>query len=248
MTFQAIYTLWLRELKRFWRAKSRIVGILAQSFFFLAIVGFGLNNIVEISGTSYTTFMAPGIVCMTIMFSSIFAGVSVLWDKQFGFLKEILVAPVSRLSIMLGKALGGATTSILQGLLVLFVVTAFGMVPFSIFGLTIALVIMVITSVTFVSMGLAIASKMDDPHGFQLIMNFLVMPMFMLSGAFFPIENLPAPLMFFVSIDPLTYAVDGMRSVLLGVSTYPLALSLGVLSVFCLTMLAIGACFFNRIT
>lgn len=248
MTFQAIYTLWLRELKRFWRAKSRVVGILAQSFFFLAIVGFGLNNIVEISGTSYTTFMAPGIVCMTIMFSSIFAGVSVLWDKQFGFLKEILVAPVSRLSIMLGKALGGATTSILQGLLVLFVVTAFGMVPFSVFGITIALVIMVITSVTFVSMGLAIASKMDDPHGFQLIMNFLVMPMFMLSGAFFPIENLPAPLMFFVSIDPLTYAVDGMRSALLGVSTYPLALSLGILSAFCLTMLTIGAYFFNRIT
>lgn len=247
MTFQAIYTIWLRELKRFSRSKSRIVGSFAQAIFFLGIVGVGLNGIVDIPGTSYIAFMAPGIVAMTVLFPSIIAGVSVLWDKQFGFLKEILVAPVSRLSIMLGKALGGATTSMLQGIIMLLLVSVAGIVPVTLYGLAVSILLMAITSLTFVSMGLAIASRMDDPHGFQMIMNFLIMPMFMLSGAFFPIDDLPGPLMVFVSIDPLTYAVDGMRNALLGVSAYSLIFSLGVLSVFCVTMLLIGAYLFNKI-
>jgi ABC-2 type transport system permease protein len=247
MNPQAIYTLWLRELKRFFRAKSRIIGGITQSFFFLAIVGVGLNNVVNIPGFSYTTFMAPGIVAMSIMFPSVFAGVSVLWDKQFGFLKEILVAPVSRMSIMLGKALGGATTSLIQGTIMLVAVVLMGVMPFSIYGVLMGFVIMIITAVSFVSLGLAMASKMDDPQGFQLIMNFLVLPMFMLSGAFFPIENLPAPLMALVSINPLTYTVDAMRNVFLGSSTYPLIISMGILTFFCVLMLSLGAYFFKRI-
>jgi ABC-2 type transport system permease protein len=219
---------------------------MAQAVFFLGILGVGMNNLINIPGTSYITFMAPGIVAMTILFPSIISGVSVLWDKQFGFLKEILVAPVSRLSIMLGKALGGATTSMLQGLVMLFAVLALGIIPFSWYGFGVSLLLMGITSIAFVSLGLAVASRMGDPHGFQIIMNFLILPMFMLSGAFFPIDNLPVPLMLFVSIDPLTYTVDGMRNVFLGVSTYSLILSLGVLSIFCVVMLLLGAFLFNR--
>lgn len=247
MNFQAIYTIWLRELKRFWRSKSRVVGSLAQAVFFLGIIGVGLNGIVDIPGTSYLAFMAPGIVAMTVLFPSIIAGVSVLWDKQFGFLKEILVAPVSRLSIMLGKALGGATTSMFQGIFMLVLVVVLNIIPLSVYGLVVSIFLMAITSLTFVSMGLAIASRMDDPHGFQMIMNFLIMPMFMLSGAFFPIDNLPGPLMFFVSLDPLTYTVDGMRNAFLGVSTYSLLFSTAVLSVFCVAMLLLGAYLFNKI-
>jgi ABC-2 type transport system permease protein len=247
MNLQAIYTIWLRELKRFSRSKSRIIGSMTQAIFFLGILGVGMNNLIDIPEVSYLTFIAPGIIGMTILFPSIIAGVSVLWDKQFGFLKEILVAPVSRLSIMVGKALGGATTTMFQGLVMLFAIFAIGIMPFSWYGFGFALIIMVVSAIALVSLGLAVASRMDDPHGFQMIMNFLIMPMFMLSGAFFPIDNLPGPLMFFVSIDPLTYTVDALRNVLLGVSTYSLAFSLGVLSAFCAAMLLLGAFFFRKI-
>jgi ABC-2 type transport system permease protein len=247
MNFQAIYTIWLRELKRFSRSKSRIIGSMTQAIFFLGILGVGMNNLIEIPEVSYLTFIAPGIIGMTILFPSIIAGVSVLWDKQFGFLKEILVAPVSRLSIMVGKALGGATTTMFQGLVMLFAIFAIGIMPFSWYGFGFSLIIMLISAIALVSLGLAVASRMDDPHGFQMIMNFLIMPMFMLSGAFFPIDNLPGPLMFFVSIDPLTYTVDALRNVFLGVSTYSLAFSLGVLSTFCAAMLLLGAFFFRKI-
>ena len=247
MNLQAIYTIWLREVKRFSRSKSRIIGSMTQAIFFLAIFGVGLNNLIDMPEVSYLTFIAPGIISMTILFPSIIAGVSVLWDKQFGFLKEILVAPVSRLSIMFGKALGGATTAMFQGLIMLSAVFIIGIIPFSWQGFGFAVVIMAISAIALVSLGLAIASRMDDPHGFQMIMNFLIMPMFMLSGAFFPIDNLPGPMMFFVSIDPLTYTVDALRNVLLGASTYPLTFSLGVLSAFCATMLFLGAFFFKRI-
>ncbi len=248
MNLDAIYVIWLRELKRYTRARSNIVGSLAQNFFWLAIFGFGLGASVVIPGLdNYIIFLAPGIVGMTLLFSSIFSGIGVVWDKQFGFLKEILVAPVPRSSIMLGKTLGGATTATFQSFIMLLLA---GLVGVPIFanpvGIGIAVVIMFITACGFVALGVAIASTMKDPHGFQLIMNFIVMPLFLLSGAFFPVTNLPSWLQILVLFDPLTYCVDGLRATVIGVSAFPLSTTITVLFGFMIATVLFGSFLFRK--
>ena len=190
MEGKAIYTLWLREVKKYWRSKPRLIGSIAQPFMFLAILGVGIGAAFSMAGSTinYMEFLSPGIIGMSILFNSIFAGVSVIFDKQFGFMKEILVAPVSRTSIALGKILGSGTLSFLTGLMIMVVAILIGGISLSnltVFSVAVVAAFMLMTAFVFVSVGLIIASRMADMEGFQLIMNFLVMPVFLLSGAFF---------------------------------------------------------------
>ncbi len=191
----AIYVLWLREMKRFFRAKSRIIGSLSMPLFFLAFMGLGFTRI-SVPGVQndvkYINFLVPGIIGMTMLFTSVFAGISVLWDREFGFLKEIMVAPVSRVSIVLGRIAGGATTSLIQGSLILVISIFMGFRGVGISSFLLSVVFMLLISVTFIGLGLIFASKMKDVHGFSLIMNLIIFPLFFLSGALFPLENLPS--------------------------------------------------------
>lgn len=251
ISFEAIYVLWLREVKTFIRARSRIIGNIVQPFFFLAILGVGFKSsmrftAVGMSGVDYLQFLIPGLIGMTLLFSSMFAGLSILWDRQFGFLREIMVAPVSRLSLVLGRVAGGMTTTILQALSILLIAYIFGFRIKGILELLLSLILMGLIGVGFVGMGVAFASKMEDMHGFQIVMNFIIMPIFFLSGALFPLEGMPSWLSFLMYIDPLTYGVDGMRAVMLGVSHFPMVLNFTVLIVFCGVMLTLGSYLFSQ--
>jgi ABC-2 type transport system permease protein len=243
----AIYFMWKRELIRFYRSKSRIAGSLGMPFFFLAILGTGLNGALNMPGLqgNYLEFIAPGILAMVLLFGSIFAGIIVIMDRQFGFLKETLVAPVSRTSLVIGKALGGASTAVIQGVLMLVIALLLG-VQINLAGLPLAIALMLFISTAFVALGIAIASRMEDMHGFQLVSNFLVMPMFFLSGALFPLFSAPKIVQYVSMVNPLTYAVESLRFVLVGQSTMPIMLSLGVLVLFFLLCAFAAVYLFNR--
>lgn len=245
----AVYVLWLREMKRFARAKSRVIGTLTMPLFFLAFMGFGFSNTfvkVGSGGVAYLQFLVPGIVGMSMLFTSMFAGISVLWDREFGFLKEIMVAPVNRVSIVVGRIAGGATTSLIQAMLVLTISIVMGFRISNIFALLPAIIFMTLISTTFIGLGLIFASKMRDIQGFNLIMNFVIFPLFFLSGALFPIENLPAWLRPVAYADPLTYGVDGLRGVLINASVFSPAFDFAVLAAFSLLMVFLGAYFFEK--
>lgn len=247
MSAQAVYVLWLRDMKWFLRAKARIISTIVMPFFWLAIIGMGLGAVTSIpGGGSYIDFLAPGIVGMAILFSATMSGISVLWDKQFGFMKGILVAPVSRISIMLGKTFGGATTSIIQGLLLLFVAGLIGAKMPGMAGFLLVFLFMVVLALGFVSLGLAIASRIEDPVAFPVVMNFLIMPLFFTSGAIFPLSTAPGWLKSIAYINPVTYVVDGLRGAVLGVSEFPLGLDFAVLAIFSLAMILLGAYLFKR--
>jgi ABC-2 type transport system permease protein len=199
-------------MKRFRRNRGKLLGSLALPVLFLFVLGSGFGGFFRYrSDVSYMQFIGPGIVAMSLLFSSMFGGLSVLWDKQFGFLKEILVAPVSRIGIMAGQTLGTVTTSMLKGAIFLVALIAGGLVKVDLAGILTALVFMFLISAAFVSLGIAFAARMTDPHGFQLVMNFLIMPVFFLSGALYPIEGIPGWLSALTYANPLTYGVDGMR-------------------------------------
>lgn len=244
----AIYTLWLRQLKRYFRSKSRIIGSLGQPILFLVALGFGFGPIFQkAGGGNYIEFLAPGIISMSILFMAMFSGIEIIWDRQFGFLKETLVAPVSRLQIMIGRTLGGATVAVMQGIIVFvisfivgFRVTHWALLPW-------AFVFMVLIALLFTALGTAIASLLEDMHGFQLIMNFLIMPIFFLSGALFPLTGLPGVLETIVKLNPLAYGVDGIRGSLSGVFSFGLSVDLLVLSVVVAIIIAVGTYLFSKI-
>ncbi len=252
---QAIYVVLLRELKRFWRAKARIIASIAQSFFFLLILGFGIGGLFGGAlGGNYLTYIAPGIIAMSLLFASVFSGVSVIFDRQFGFFKEMLVAPVSRTSIITGKILGGAVTASIQGILILVVSTVLGAFfidlrfALGIFG---AIGVMLLITAGFVGLGVAIGSALTDFHAFQLITTFVMWPLFMLSGVFFPIDTAPLALQIAMLLDPLFYGVELLRFCLTGYITPLLGLlgpliTLGVLSGFSLAMIVLGTYLFSR--
>jgi ABC-2 type transport system permease protein len=186
---------------------------------------------------------------MSLLFSGTFAGISVLWDREFGFLKEIMVTPVSRISIVLGRVAGGATTSLIQGILLLALSIPLGFQVPGIAACFLSILFMILIAVTFICLGLIFASNMKDFHGFNLIMNFIVFPLFLLSGALFPLTELPGPVLYLAYADPLTYGVDGMRGLLIPrgwVPAFPILLDAVVLSVFMLLMIFLGAFFFER--
>ena len=245
-----IYTIWLRNMKRFIRSRSRIIGSIAMPLFFLLFLGFGLNSVVSLPGLgqNYLQFLIPGMVAMSVLFTSIFSGIQIIWDKQFGFLKETLVAPVTRLEIMLGQTAGGATTAVIQGLMILILSLLIGLSIQSVPGFLIAIGFMVLIGIGFTAFGIAIASRMEDMNGFQLIMNFVIFPIFGLSGALFPISALPGWLVPITLLDPLTYGVEGIRYGLTGVSQINPVLSLTVIGGFTAAMTVIGAYLFRKIT
>ncbi len=246
---QAIYMLWLRQMKRFLRSKSRVVTTIIQPLFFLFILGFGFNLAVfpGMEG-SYINFLAPGIIAMAILFSSMFTGVSVLWDKQSGFLQEVLVAPVSRLSIVIGRTIGGATIALFQGFIIMIIAIALGVPVAGFQGLLLTIIIMILLSFTAVGFGLILASKMRDFEGFQSIMSLILMPLLFLSSMFYPInESLPGWLRILSYCNPLFYMVDGIRGSFTGVNYVldPL-LNLGIILVLCIVIMGLGTYFFNK--
>jgi ABC-2 type transport system permease protein len=244
----AIYILWLRELKRYVRSRPQVIASLAQPMLYLLVLGFGLGPVFQKAGQgSYLQFMAPGVIAMTILFSSIFSGIALLWDRQFGFLKETLVAPVPRLHIMIGRTLGGATVATIQGCLIAIICVIAGFRPVSLALIPVALLFMVLIATVFGALGTGIGSTLQDMQGFQLIMNFMVLPIFFLSGALFPLANLPLALSIVTSLDPLAYGVDGLRSVLLGASHFGALLDVTVLLIVAIAFLAFGARQFSRI-
>lgn len=242
---QAIYVFWLRQMRRFVRARSRLAANVVQPFLFLVFLGFGFSSVRVGGSLGYMEFLAPGMVAMSVLFSSIFSGVSVIWDKQFGFLKEVLVAPVSRLSIIMGQTFGGSTVAIAQGLIVLFFSAALG-VEINLSGLAAALTFMALIAFSAASLGLAIASKLDDFHGFQLIMNLLIMPLIFLSSAFFPIQGVPSWMRAMMLANPLTYAVDGLRGWLIGSFAISPYLDLAVSTALSASLMLVGAYAFGK--
>ncbi|HPK81690.1 MAG TPA: ABC transporter permease [Methanoculleus sp.] len=244
-----VYTIWLRSVKRYLRSKSRIVGSLGMPLFLMLVLGFGLNSVVQIPGMEegYMDFIIPGIVAMSVLFTSVFSGIQIIWDKQFGFLKATLVAPVSRLEIMIGQTLGGATAAVIQGLILMVLALFIGLHPVGIAGFLIAVGFMALIGVTFTALGIAIASRMEDMHGFQLIMNFIVFLIFGLSGALFPIDGLPDYIRPLTLADPLTYGVEGIRYGLSGTAQIHPLTSLIVMAACAALMTVVGAYLFRKI-
>jgi len=246
---QAIYIMWLRQMKRFVRYRSRIIATFIQPLFFLFILGSGLRNVTipGMESSNYIEFFAPGVIAMSIMFSSMFTGVSVLWDKQFGFLQEVLVAPISRLSIIVGRTIGGATTALIQGLIILAIVIGIGVPVSGIFGLLLTIVFMIIIAFTAVGFGLILASKMRDMQSFPLIMNLVIMPLLLVSSAFFPLKNLPYEASLIAQFNPLFYMVDGLRGSLIGVdNVFPPLVDFIVILAICIVMMGLGSYFFSK--
>ncbi len=245
---KAIYVLWLRQIKKYSRSKARILGSLGQPILFLVAFGFGLGPIfAKAGGGNYINFLAPGIIAMGIMFSAMFAGIDVIWDRQFGFLKETLVAPVSRISIVIGRTLGGATIALFQGLMVFIISLFIGFKPISLIHLPLILIVMILIAILFTALGTAIAVRMRDMQAFPLIMNFLMMPLFFLSGSLFPLNDIPKGLAAVVKINPLSYAMDALRGLFSDVYHFSLGLDIFVLILITAIILAIATFLFNKI-
>ncbi len=244
-TLEGLYALWYREIKVFLREKSRVVSSLFTPLLWIVVFGGGLGSSVSLGGTNYQVFIFPGILAMTVLFTSIFFGLYIVWDKRIDFFKEVLVAPLSRLTIFAGKMLGGCTDALIQGGLML----AFGVllgVSYTIQSVVAVIVFLAVLASAVVSIGLVIGSRMESPEGFNLIVSFVVFPLFFLSGALFPIDNLPSWLHVFTILNPITYAVDGMRGAMLGTSTFPVIMDLGVLLAFAGVMIVVGSIAFSR--
>ena len=246
---EVIYILSIRQLKHYWRSRSRLIASLGRPLVFWVsfLFGFGPMYSKVSGGSSYSDFLTPGIIAMAILFTAIFSGLEVIWDRRLGFLKETLVAPISRTEIMIGKTFGGAAIAIIQGLIVLFTTYFFGFRIQSLFSLFLGLIFMFLIAIFFTGMGLTIASKMKDMQGFQMIMNFLIMPIFFLSGALFPLTNLPPTIYFISRIDPLTYGVDGLRGVFAGMSSFGIYSDLATICALSILICAIGTVLFSKI-
>jgi ABC-2 type transport system permease protein len=245
-----IYGLWLRDVKRFLRTPSRIAGSLATPLLFLVFLGFGLDGAAIPGlpeGVDYIQYLVPGIVGFSMLFGASFAGLAILSDQDVGFLKEILVAPVSRMSIVLGRIAGGSTTAIIQASLILLLSIPLGFELASVYSLPLAALFLVLIAITFVGFGIALASQFSDSEGFSLIVQFVIFPLFFLSGALYPLSGLPVAIQYVAYINPLTYGVDGLRAVLVGASTFPLIVDLGALVISSAVMVSLGAYLFERV-
>jgi ABC-2 type transport system permease protein len=243
-----VYVLWIREIKKYFRSKSRIIGALGQPILFLIAFGYGFQSIFKkAGGGNYIEFLAPGIILMSVLFTGVFSGINLIWDREFGFLKETMAAPVSRFSIILGKTLGGATVALMQGIIVFLLTLIIGFKITHYWLLPIAFIFVFLVSLLFTSLGTTIASMLEDMQGFQLIINFLVMPIFFLSGALFPLTGLPKALKIVARIDPLTYGIDGLRHALIAIHSFSYIVDFLVLFILTIIILGIGTYVFERI-
>lgn len=244
----AVYALWIRQLKRFVRSRVRIFATLGQPILYLVAFGYGFGALFQQAGQgNYIQFLAPGIMAMTLMFSGVFSGIELIWDRQFGFLKETLVAPVPRRQIMVGRTVGGATVSLIQALMVVAVCYIAGFRAAGPRELFLAVLFMWLIAIMFTAMGNALAAIIQDFQAFQLVMNFLVMPMFFLSGALFPLRIVPAALKAVAAVDPFAYGVDGLRTLLNGgTSHFGLTVDLMAVGGIAFVLLGIGGRVFAR--
>jgi ABC-2 type transport system permease protein len=242
-----IYALWYREIKVFTRERSRVISSLVSPLMWLVIFGTGLGTILNGAavGGDYQTFIYPGIIAMTVLFGSLFFGLYVVWDKKIDFLKEVLVAPISRTSIFFGKVLGGATDSAIEVAMLMVLGIFFG-VHFTLLSALATLVLAFIMIVGIVSIGLTIGSYMSSPEGFGLVSSFVIFPLFFLSGALFPVKSLPSWLYAFVLVNPVTYGVDALRGVILGIHQFNILYDLSIMLAFAVIMVAIGTYSFKR--
>lgn len=255
-----VFVLWLRELKRFWRDRPRRLGAFFQPLIYLFLLGTGMQAAFTVFGggkIDYVTFMYPGILAMTVLFTSVFSSISILWDRQFGFLKEVLVSPIPRTSVAVGKIAGGASTACLQGAILMLLAFVPGLLGFSLTTLWKVLLLIPVTillSGSMTSMGVAIAARMKSFEAFPIVMNFILLPMFFLSGAMFPLQGLPGWMEVLTRINPLTYGVDLMRGIALGgtdvgglkVQVFPAWLDVLVMVGFGVVMMGIAIWQFNR--
>jgi ABC-2 type transport system permease protein len=248
----AVYALWQRDLLRFVRARSRLVGTFVTPLFLVAFLGFGFEGVRFGSvpeGVSYVEYLVPGVLGFVTLFSASFSGLAVLSDREVGFLKEILVAPVPRTSVVLGRIAGGATTGLVQSGLVLGGTLLVGFRPASAVGLGLAAVFLVALSTTFIGFGLALAAGFRDTQGYSLVVNFVLFPLAFLSGAFYPLSNLPPAIRWIGYLNPLTYGIDGLRGALVGrdAAAYPLWLDLGAVALAGTVTVLVGAWLFDRV-
>jgi ABC-2 type transport system permease protein len=219
-SLRAVYIIWYRDILRYWRDRWRLVASLAQPLLFLVVFGSGLSSSLGGGlfgggrGLSYTQFMFPGIIGMSILFTAIFGAMSIVWDREFGFLKEVLVAPIDRWAVAIGKALGSTTQAMVQGLIIL-VLAPFVGVHLSVLTVLEIIPLAAVLAFGLSSLGVAIASMMRSLQGFQVVMNFLMMPMFFLSGALFPLTNLPGWMTVLTRLNPASYGIDPLRRVVL---------------------------------
>ena len=240
--------LWLRQMKRYKRSGIRMVMSIVQPLVYLLTLGFGFNFLFQQAGRgSYIQFVVPGVVAQTILFTSIFWGINIMWDKQFGFLKETLVAPVSRIKVMLGGSLGGATIAVIQGVVLFIIALIFGFHPYSWPMFFLCLVMMAMLAISMVSFSSAIGAVVNDMQGFMAITNFLVVPLFFLSSALFPLDHIPTVMKVIASANPLTYAVDAMRGSLVNQSHFGLPLDFAVMCGTMLLLIWFSIYRFNRI-
>jgi len=243
-----IYILWLRELKKYLRSRAQIVASLGTPLMYLAVLGFGLGPVFRRAGQgSYLQFMAPGVIGMTVLFTAMFSGIAMLWDRQFGFLKETLVAPVPRVQIMIGRTLGGATVAVLQGFIIFGVTLLLGFRPASVLAVPVAFLLIALIAVVFAALATAIGSSLKEMAGFQMVMNFLVMPLWFLSGALYPLQGLPVALAVLTRVDPLTYGIDGVRGTMTGVTHFGVPADVAVLLGVGVLFVIAGAWRFSKI-
>jgi ABC-2 type transport system permease protein len=245
---RAIYILCLRQLKRYVRSPARIIGSLGQPILFLVALGFGMKAMFARAGQgNYINFLSPGIVSMAILFNAVFSGIEILWDRQFGFLKETLVAPVSRMEIVLGRMLGGAIVAFVQGLVVFVICLIAGFRIVKSPYVPLAIFFMFMIALLFAGLGTVFGSVLQDMQGFPLIMNFLIMPLFFFSGAIFTASGLPKALQLLLRLNPLSYGVDGLRGALNNQFAFGLTTDLVVVTALTALLLAIGSYFFSKI-
>lgn len=241
-----IRTVWQRDLIRYFREKSQLYGSLLRPVLWLFILGFGLRgSFREVRNVGYSQFIFPGIIAMTSIFTSIQSAVSIIWDREFGFLKEVLVAPVPRTSIVLGKGLAGTTLSLIQGCIIL-LLAPLVRVKLALVNILPLILVMAVLSFALTGIGIVIAARMTSFQGFGTIMNFIIMPLWFLSGALYPLEGLPWWLAFLVRVNPLTYGVDMIRRLVLGFSFYAPGINIAFLVGFGLLTTAAAVYFFNR--
>ncbi|HOB17613.1 MAG TPA: ABC transporter permease [Candidatus Methanoculleus thermohydrogenotrophicum] len=248
-----IYIMWLREMKRMFRVKARLVSNLLMPILFLAFLGIPLSLVSANGsemfglppGVDFLDFLAPGIVGMTILFSSLMGGASVVWDKEFGFLKEVMVAPVSRFSILLGRQAGAMTISIGQALIILLLAALMGVNFQNSPIVLLSIVFMVLTGATFMGLGLILATKLGEMEGFMSILTLFQMPLFFMSVALFPLELMPGWFRYIICLNPFTYGVDGLRGTLIGVSNFPLLLDFVVIFAWAAVLAGLGTHFFS---
>lgn len=268
-SWAGIYVIWLRDFKIFWRDTPRRIGAFVQPLVYLFILGTGLQaafNNLGSSGTRYITFMYPGIIAMTVLFTSVFSAISIIYDRQFGFLKEVIAAPIPRTSVAVGKVFGGATMAMLQGVVLLLLMPLIGGIGITFYKIFMTLIIMAVIAVGMTSLGVAVAARLKSLEGFPIIMNFLLLPMLFLSGAMFPLQGLPTWMTILTKLDPLSYGVDALRGTILEGSTittqaasatgqvspltiqnYPLGIDLAILLAFTAAFIIFAVWRFRKI-